>query len=182
MRNKKESSWISKDLFTIDKKDKAKLNFNKKKISYKLEPVPRTEIYEPIRHNSYYIHLKNSGLQKDDILCGVHESAIKINKVLFDCFTAADLKSDERQMFLWVLSNTTGYNRREVSIEVKKIADEIGRSRSFVSKALNRLSERKMIFITKKEEDLSIYLNTMPNTWISTGDRVQEILGKEEFE
>ena len=137
-----KSSWLSKKPLRRDKPS-VKLTFKQKKRSYKLAPVPRTEIYEPIRHNDYYIESKKSGADKDDILCGVHESTIKINKILFECFTAADLKSNERQMFLWVLSNTTGFKKREVILDVNKIAGEIGRSRSFVYTALNRLVDEE---------------------------------------
>jgi hypothetical protein len=181
MGEKDKSSWINKRLFETGQRKKLGLNANQKKRKYKLDPVPRTQLYEPIRHNSYYNILKNDGSEKDDILCGIHEDAIKINKVLFDCFTAADLKSNERQMFLWVLSNTTGYNRREVILDVNKIAYEIGRSRSFIYTALNRLVDRKMIFITQKEGDLTIYINTMPNTWASVGNKVHEIVNRDEF-
>ena len=84
-------------------------------------------------------------------------------------------------MFLWVLSNTTGFKNREVILDVNKIAKEIGRSRSFVYTALNRLVDKKMIFITKKDGSLSIYLNTMPNTWASVGSKVNKIVNKDIF-
>jgi len=38
-----------------------------------------------------------------------------------------------------------------------------------------------MIFITEKDGNLSIYLNTMTNTWKSVGKKVPEIVLKEEF-
>jgi hypothetical protein len=122
--------------------------------------------------------LKKNGADKDEILCGVNPNTININKVLYDCFTVADIKSNERQMFQWVLANTTGYNRREVDLNVNQIAKDIGRSRSFVYNALSRLSNRKMIFITEtKEGDPTIYINTMPDTWLFVGNKVIEIMG-----
>jgi transposase len=63
---------------------------------------------------------------------------IKINKALYDCFTVADLKSNERQMFQWLLGKTAGYNRREVNMNINQIAKDIGRSRFFVYNSLNR--------------------------------------------
>jgi hypothetical protein len=178
--NKDKSVWISKKLFG-DKKPKSEYSFNKKKRLYKLEPVPRNKIYEPIRRNGYYIHLKNNGGNKDEILCGVNERTFRINKVLYDCFTAAKLKSDERQMFQWVIANTTCYNRREVILNISQIAKDIGRTRSFVYGSLHRLSDRKMIFITTtRNGDPTIYINTMPNTWDSVGAKVIEIMGAEE--
>jgi hypothetical protein len=139
---KSKSPWINKPL-SGKKKPKLDLNFQRKKKKYKLEPVPRSEIIEPIRRNFYYTHLKESGADKDEILCGVNEETIKINKVLYDCFTVADLKSNERQMFQWVIANTTGHNRREVNLNVKQISEDIGRSPAFVYSSLNRLSEKK---------------------------------------
>jgi len=176
-----DSPWMTKDLFG-KKKQKANFNFNRKKSKAKFEPVPRSDIYEPIRNNPYYIQLRNNGADKDDILCGANEEIIKINKVLYDCFTAADLKADERQMFQWVLANTTFYNRREVKLDVTRISKDINRSRSFVYKALHRLSDRKMVFITKakRDEALTIYINTMPNTWNVGGDKIMKIMGAEE--
>lgn len=181
MNEKKREPWLNKELFDTGPRKKLGLNANQKKRSYKLAPVPRTQIYEPIRNNIYYSELKNRGADKDDILCGVNKDTIEINKALFDAFTAADLKSNERQMFLWVLSNTTGYKKREVMLDVKRIADEIGRSRAFVYTALNRLVGKKMIFITEKDGNLSIYLNTMTNTWTSVGNKVYEIVEKDQF-
>jgi hypothetical protein len=175
-----KSSWINKPLFG-EKKPKSYYKFTKKKRKYNFEKVPRSLLYEPIRRNGYYIELKKNGADKDEILCGVNPNTIKINKVLYDCFTVADLKSNERQMFQWVLANTTGYNRREVDLDVNQIAKDLGRSRSLVYSALHRLSERKMIFITEKNGDPTIYINTMPNTWVSVGDKVREILGAEEL-
>ena len=181
MDEKKRAPWLNKELFDTGPRKKIGLNANQKKRNYKLAPVPRTQIYEPIRNNTYYSELKKSGADKDDILCGVNKDTIEINKALFDSFTAADLKSNERQMFLWVLSNTTGYKKREVMLDVKRIAVEIGRSRSFVYTALNRLVKKKMIFITQKDGNLTIYINTMTNTWKSVGKKVREIVLKEEF-
>lgn len=84
-------------------------------------------------------------------------------------------------MFQWVIANTTGYNRREVNLNIKQISEDIGRSRSFVYGALHRLSEKKMIFITEKDGDPTIYINTMPNTWAMVGDKVIEIMSAEEL-
>lgn len=176
MSENNKKPWINKDLFSSERKDKEILNFDRNKRETKLNAVPRTEVYNPIRYNEYYTELRNRGLDKDDILCGVHEKTIKINKILFDCFTASDLKNNERQLFLWVLSRTTGYNRREVLLDVKKIADDIRRSRTFVYTALNSLCKRNMIYITKKENRLSIYLNTMPNTWSVKDNIFYEII------
>ena len=89
------------------------------------------------------MHLKEIGADKDEILCGVNEETLRINKVRYDCFTVADLKSNERQMFQWVIANTTGYDRREVNLNVKQISEDIGRSPAFVYSSLNRLSEKK---------------------------------------
>jgi hypothetical protein len=162
---KNKSRWINKPLFG-EKKPKSYYKFNKTVRNYRLDTVPRSEIYEPIRNNPYYYELKQNGADKDEILCGVNEEAIKINKVLYDCFTKADLKSNERQMFQWVLGKTTGYNKREVELNVNEIAKDIGRTSSFVRNSLNRLSKKKMIYITKtKQGHPSIYINTMVNTW-----------------
>jgi hypothetical protein len=175
--NENKSPWINKPLFG-EKKPKSYYKFTKEKRKYTLEKVPRSDIYEPIRNNPYYVELKQNGADKDEILCGVNPRTIKINKILYDCFTVADIKSNERQMFQWVLGKTTGCNRREVNMNINQIAKDIGRSRTFVYNSLNRLSERRMIFITKtKQGDPTIHINTMPNTWRSVGNKVLEIMG-----
>jgi hypothetical protein len=182
LKDQGNSPWISKNLFGIDKpKTKNSLYFSKRKQRYKFNPVRRTEIYEPIRNNNYYMNLKNKGEDKDDILCGVHGNTIRINKLLFDCFTVAKLNSGERQLFQWVLSNTTGMHRREIKLNVMSIAKDIDRSRSFVYGKVHDLSKKKMIFITKiKRSDLlSVYINTMPNTWSDVGSKVSEVLQAE---
>lgn len=180
-RKETNTRWLNTDLFGRKIKKKTEFNFNMKKRNYRFNPVPRADLYEPIRFNQYYISLKKNGINKDNILCGIHEDAIAINQILFDCFTVADLKSGERQMFQWVLSNTTGFKRREVRLNVGKIADYLGRSRAFVYTALHNLFNKKMLFITQNNDYLTIYINTMPNTWLSVGDRVMKVLSDVEF-
>jgi predicted transcriptional regulator len=123
--------------------------------------------------------LKENDANKDEILCGINEETIKINLILYNCFMVADLKGNERQMFQWVLAETAGHKKREVELNIRKIAKEIDRSRSFVYKSLQRLVDKKMIFITEKDGKLSIYLNTMPDTWNSVGNKVKELINEE---
>jgi hypothetical protein len=98
----------------------------KKKRKYKLDVKRRTEIYQPIRENKYYQGLKKLGQDKDHILCGTNEDTIEINEILFRCTMAAKLANSERQVFEWVLFNTTGKEVREVTLNIYLISKDLG--------------------------------------------------------
>jgi hypothetical protein len=157
-------------------KKKFDLKINSKKKKYKVRPVPRSDIYEPIRRNPYYILLKKNGANKDEILCGCNEECIKINKILFNCFITAKLKSSERQLFGWILLNTTGSNIREVDLNYSQIAKGLGCSRAHVYSGIHGLVEKRMIFITERDDKPTIYINTLPDTWRQVGYTVKHII------
>jgi hypothetical protein len=152
----------------------------KKKRKYKSDVKRRTEIYQPIRENRYYQGLKKLGQDKDHILCGTNEDTIEINEILFRCTMAAKLATSERQVFEWVLFNTTGKKVREVKLNVYRISKDLGISRPTVYRGIQGLCTKKMIFLTtKKRSDVTtIYINTMCNTWTSVGEKIKMILSE----
>lgn len=162
-------------------KEKIKLNLKTKKPTYRLKCTKRTDLYEPIRKNLLYILAKKKGWDKDSILCGSHGETVNINKFMFRCYLALKLNNVERQVFGWVLLNTAGNNIREVELNINKISNDLGCSRAHVYKGLNGLVDRKMIFITEKNEKRTIYINSMFNTWknpLEKKDRVRDIINE----
>ncbi len=78
---------------------------------------------------------------------------IKIPNLLFDALMCAQITSTQKVICDFILRQTYGWNRKEVPISITEFAIVFGTSRSWITRQLKGLLDKKIVVRTKKNLD-----------------------------